>query len=118
MPKLRPTPIIGPIKGDINIAPITTAVEFTLSPMEAMTILNIRIQSANPRNSTSFLMPSMVFSGCAKSNKEKRSPKKEVITLLNCFQMLFRTLAVGLVGGAAPATRSSEGVWLSFIDGV
>jgi hypothetical protein len=63
-------------------------------------------------------MPSMVFSGCAKPNKEKRSPKKEEITLLNCFQMLFRTLAAGLAGGAAPATGSSEGVWLLFIDGV
>ena len=69
-------------------------------------------------NSTSFLMPSIVFSGCAKSNNEKRSPRKEVMTELNCFQMLFNTLGVVLVAGAASVARSSMEVWFSFINGV
>ena len=103
IPKLSPTPIIGPIKGDINIAPMTTAVEFTLSPMEAITILNMRIQSAKPLKSTSFLMPSIVFSGWAKSNKENRSFRKEAITELSCFQMFFKTPAAVLLAGAVSA---------------
>jgi hypothetical protein len=34
--KEKPAPTIGPIKGEISIAPIITAVEFTLRPMEAI----------------------------------------------------------------------------------
>ena len=41
-PTPSPTPMMGPIKGEINMAPITTAVEFTLRPMEAMTMLNTK----------------------------------------------------------------------------
>ena len=37
-----PTPRMGPISGEISIAPITTAVEFALSPTEATKIEQIR----------------------------------------------------------------------------
>jgi hypothetical protein len=35
--------MMGPINGEISMAPITTAVEFTLSPMAAMKTLKIKI---------------------------------------------------------------------------
>jgi hypothetical protein len=35
MPTPKPMPMIGPIKGEINIAPIITAVEFIFNPSEA-----------------------------------------------------------------------------------
>src|SRR6056300_1514025 len=83
MPELSPIPIIGPMSGEINMAPITTAVELTFSPMEAMMMLKIKIHRVNPRNSTSFLMPSIVAVGSARSIIEKRSPKKLEAILLN-----------------------------------
>jgi hypothetical protein len=52
MPIPKPTPIIGPIKGEINIAPIITAVEFTFKPMEAIKMANIKVQRLAPLNST------------------------------------------------------------------
>ena len=39
-----PIPLIGPINGEISIAPIITAVEFVFSPIEASMIAKIRIQ--------------------------------------------------------------------------
>src|SRR5690606_18642314 len=44
MAKDSPIPSIGPINGDISIAPITTAVELALSPTEAIKIEQMRIQ--------------------------------------------------------------------------
>ena len=41
----NPIPRIGPIRGDINMAPITTAVELTLSPMDAINIEKTRIHA-------------------------------------------------------------------------
>ena len=46
----KPTPKIGPIKGDINIAPITTGIEFVFSPIEATKMEHIRIQAVAPLN--------------------------------------------------------------------
>ncbi len=45
MPIDKPTPNIGPIRGDISIAPITTAVELIFSPIEAIKIENISTQA-------------------------------------------------------------------------
>ena len=67
MPTPSPNPMMGPMSGEINMAPMTTAVESTFRPMLAMTMENTRIHKLNPRNSMSFLMPSMVAEGSAKS---------------------------------------------------
>jgi hypothetical protein len=37
-------------KGDINIAPMITAVEFTLSPIDAITIAHAKIHKLEPLN--------------------------------------------------------------------
>ncbi len=39
-----PMPKIGPIRGDMSIAPITTAVESAFNPIEATKTVKIRIQ--------------------------------------------------------------------------
>jgi hypothetical protein len=36
VPKTKPIPIIVPIKGEISIAPMITAVEFTTKPKEQL----------------------------------------------------------------------------------
>ena len=41
----KPIPKIGPINGEISIAPITTAVELTFKPIEATKIENTKIQA-------------------------------------------------------------------------
>lgn len=41
MPIASPIPIIGPINGDISMAPIITAVELVLSPKDAMNMATI-----------------------------------------------------------------------------
>ena len=50
-----PTPKIGPISGEINMAPITTAVELTFKPMEATKMAKINIQAVAPFKLISFL---------------------------------------------------------------
>lgn len=45
VPIASPVPMIGPISGEMSIAPMMTAVEFTLRPTEAMMIENARIQT-------------------------------------------------------------------------
>ena len=48
IPKANPAPTIGPIKGEINIAPMTTAVEFTFNPTDATRIAQAKIQRFGP----------------------------------------------------------------------
>ena len=44
----KPIPKIGPISGEINIAPITTAVELAFNPMDATKIEQIKIHAVAP----------------------------------------------------------------------
>ena len=53
---LKPTPVIGPINGEINIAPIITAVEFIFNPTLATNMAKIRIHAFVPLNSTPLLI--------------------------------------------------------------
>src|SRR5690606_26322395 len=46
--KLYPIPSMGPINGEINIAPIMTAVELTLRPTQAIRMAKINIQRFVP----------------------------------------------------------------------
>ena len=49
-------PFMGPIRGDMSMAPMITAVELTLSPTDAMMMANIRIQRLVPLKTISFSM--------------------------------------------------------------
>jgi len=51
-PSPSPIPIIGPMRGEISMAPIITAVEFTFSPTDAMIMENARIHTFGPLNAT------------------------------------------------------------------
>ena len=51
-----PKPKIGPIRGEINMAPITTGMEFALRPTEATKIEQIKIQAVAPLIEISFLI--------------------------------------------------------------
>lgn len=48
MPTARPIPRIGPISGDMSMAPMMTAVELMFSPSEAMNIAKMRIHRLAP----------------------------------------------------------------------
>ena len=56
----RPNPRIGPKSGEINIAPITTAVESVFKPTDAIKIEQIRIHAVVPRMDMSFLIEFIV----------------------------------------------------------
>ena len=48
MPTAKPIPMIGPISGDMSMAPIMTAVELTFKPNEAMKMAKISTQRVAP----------------------------------------------------------------------
>ena len=57
-----PRPSIGPINGEINMAPITTGIEFAFSPTEATKIEHIKIQAVAPLIEISCFIELMVES--------------------------------------------------------
>ena len=72
MPTDNPKPQIGPISGDISMAPIMTAVELTFSPTDAIMIAKASTHTLVPRNSTSALMLSIVASGAVSADRLAR----------------------------------------------
>ena len=54
IPIPKPIPMIGPIKGDISIAPTITAGEFTFKPSDAKKIANINTHKFVPRKTMPF----------------------------------------------------------------
>ena len=63
--KAKPAPTIGIINGEISIAPIITAVEFTFKPTEAITIAQAKIHKLEPRKEMLDLIFSKTFSFCS-----------------------------------------------------
>ena len=63
-PSPRPRPNIGPIRGDMSIAPITTGMELTFRPMEAMIVAIARIQAFGPLK---YMLPLIAFSAASVS---------------------------------------------------
>ena len=56
VPRDKPMPMMGPMRGETSMAPMMTAVELTLSPTEASTMAKARIQTLGPRNQMPDLM--------------------------------------------------------------
>ena len=82
-PTDKPTPMIGPINGEINMAPIITAVELTFNPSDAMKMAKIRIHKLAPLNSTPLRIESTVSSSLSLSFfKSRYSPKNDLIANL------------------------------------
>ena len=48
IPSPSPMPKIGPIRGEMSIAPMITGMELTFSPTEAITMENAKIQTFAP----------------------------------------------------------------------
>ena len=86
----KPIPRIGPINGEINIAPITTAVEFAFNPIEATKMEQIKIQAVAPLKGISPLIASIVASRSVSSLKSKSSLKK-------CFVLFTKPFASSLI---------------------
>ena len=49
VPRPRPNPRIGPITGEMSIAPMMTGMELRLRPTDAMTIAQARMKTLGPR---------------------------------------------------------------------
>ena len=82
-PTDKPTPMIGPINGEINMAPIMTAVEFTFNPSDAIKMAKIRIHKLAPLNSTPLRMESTVASSLSLSFfKSRYSFRKDLMANL------------------------------------
>ena len=60
MPTANPMPMIGPINGEISMAPIITAVELTFSPNDAIRMAKISTQRFAPWKVTPLLICLMV----------------------------------------------------------
>jgi len=75
--------MIGPINGEINMAPIITAVELTFKPSEAIKMAKIRIHKLAPLNSTPFRIESTVSISLSLSFfKSRYSPRNDLIANL------------------------------------
>ena len=74
IPTPKPIPMIGPIKGEINMAPMITAVEFTLSPREAIKMAKINTQRLLPLKLIPLRILSMVSASFSLSFEESRMP--------------------------------------------
>ncbi len=70
--------MMGPMSGEINMAPITTAVEFTFNPTDAMRIAQTRINMLVPRNTTPLSMAFMATCGSSASSPRRRKLMREV----------------------------------------
>ena len=57
VPTPNPIPMIGPMSGEISIAPMMTAVEFMFRPREAIKIAKTRTQRLGPLK----MMPSLIL---------------------------------------------------------
>ena len=70
-----PKPKIGPINGEINIAPITTGIEFAFRPTDATKIEHIKIHAVAPLIDISSFIEFIVDSLSVFSLKSKVSLK-------------------------------------------
>ena len=80
IPTDSPMPMIGPISGEISMAPMITAVELTLSPSEATNVAKISTHRFVPLNSTPLRMLSTTSSSEAlsalRSNRLRRKLRR------------------------------------------
>ena len=67
IPTANPIPMIGPISGEMSMAPIMTAVELTLSPKEATKIARISIHKGAPWKFTPSVICAIMLSSEALS---------------------------------------------------
>ena len=90
MARATPIPTIGPISGEISMAPITTAVELTFRPIDAMNIAHAKIQILAPLNE-------MFFKTSCKTLSCFSSPSCK-LNKLCCFILFIVVIIVFFIG--------------------
>ena len=65
MPMASPMPMMGPISGEMSMAPMMTAVELTFKPSEAMKMAKMSTHKLAPRKLTPWLICSIT---CVRSS--------------------------------------------------
>ena len=60
VPMAKPMPIMGPMRGEMSMAPMMTAVELTFRPSEAMRMAKMSTQRLPPRKVMPALTRSMM----------------------------------------------------------
>ena len=60
--KPRPKPMMGPMTGEINIAPMMTGMELTFKPTEAIMMAQARMNTLVPRKAMFLRMEVLAFS--------------------------------------------------------
>ena len=88
VPTAKPIPMIGPISGEMSMAPIMTAVELTLSPKEAMKIARISIHKVAPWKST----PSVICAITLSSEALSGMTLKYFLTTCHSVWLLFGSI--------------------------
>ena len=92
----RPSPMIGPMSGEISMAPMMTAVELTLRPTEAMIIAKKSTHTLSARNSTPLVMLAIVVSESVSSAILARDLMYVHISLIICNIRSFIFLVVSI----------------------
>jgi hypothetical protein len=62
VPRPNPKPKMGPITGEINMAPMMTGMELTFKPTEAMMMAQAKMKTLVPLKAMFFLMDEVAFS--------------------------------------------------------
>ena len=91
IPTANPIPMIGPISGEMSMAPIMTAVELTLSPKEAMKTARISIHRVAPWKST----PSVICAITLSSEALSGITLKYLLTTCHSVWLLFGSMRFG-----------------------
>ena len=93
MPTARPMPMMGPMSGEMSMAPMMTAVELTLSPSDAMKMAKTSTQRFGPVNVTPcFICKTMSASFSMNCFTTKCSFRRD--SMLFSFMMLLFFLSV------------------------
>ena len=61
--------MVGPITGEMSIAPIMTGIELTFNPTEAMKMAQARMMTFGPRKAIFFLMAAAAFARSMSSSR-------------------------------------------------
>ncbi len=82
-PTPSPMPMIGPMSGEMSMAPMMTAVELVFSPSDAMNIATMRMSMFVPRNDTPSRIAASASACGTRSSRVKKLTKKSVSRFVN-----------------------------------
>ena len=68
--------MIGPMMGEMSMAPIITAAELTFRPSDAIIVAKISTHRLTPRNTTPLEIDATTSSRCALSSSRLKRPRR------------------------------------------